>query len=89
MLLGGWTCPNCGCETDRKGRELLIEGNSTARNLIAMLLAIILFGGLAISLFFTFTRRVDTGLIILAVALGVCLIGQFIIKPPVRGNSKR
>jgi hypothetical protein len=25
-LWGGWTCPNCGCETDRQGR-LLRAGN--------------------------------------------------------------
>ncbi len=22
MLWGGWTCPNCGCEVDRKGRKI-------------------------------------------------------------------
>jgi hypothetical protein len=22
MLWGGWTCPNCGCEVDRKGRTI-------------------------------------------------------------------
>lgn len=21
-LWGGWTCPNCGCEVDRKGRKI-------------------------------------------------------------------
>jgi transposase-like protein len=22
MFLGGWTCPNCGCEIDRSGKEI-------------------------------------------------------------------
>jgi hypothetical protein len=22
MLWGGWTCPGCGCEMDRRGREI-------------------------------------------------------------------
>lgn len=22
MLWGGWTCPSCGCEMDRRGREI-------------------------------------------------------------------
>jgi hypothetical protein len=22
MLWGGWTCPKCGCEVDRKGRKV-------------------------------------------------------------------
>ena len=22
MWKGGWTCPNCGCEVDRKGRKV-------------------------------------------------------------------
>ena len=22
MLQGGWTCPNCGCEVNRKGKDI-------------------------------------------------------------------
>ena len=25
-MLGGWTCPKCGCETDRRGRKVVGQG---------------------------------------------------------------
>ena len=27
MLMGGWTCPKCGCEVDRKGNNITIREN--------------------------------------------------------------
>jgi hypothetical protein len=24
MMWGGWTCPSCGCEVDRKGRDVKV-----------------------------------------------------------------
>ena len=41
-LLGGWTCRNCGCEMDRKGRER--TGDLATQNMIAILVLVILGG---------------------------------------------